>query len=88
MIRKYSYKTKGSCASEIELKINEKQTIEEIRFINGCPGNTDGIARLVTGMQAEEVIKKLKGTDCAGKGTSCPDQLSAALECALKSFEG
>ena len=28
----------------------------------------------------EEVIKRLKGIDCGGRGTSCPDQLAKALE--------
>ena len=28
----------------------------------------------------EEAISKLKGIDCRGRGTSCPDQLTRALE--------
>ena len=31
-----------------------------------------------------DVIEKLKGIDCNGKGTSCPDQLSYAIEEAMK----
>ena len=32
-------------------------------------------------MKVDDVIQKLKGTDCNGRGTSCPDQLAAkALE--------
>ena len=38
-------------------------------------------------MKAEDVIEKLKGTDCGGRGTSCPDQLAKAIEEALKSDE-
>ena len=30
-------------------------------------------------MNIDEAIEKLKGIDCRGKGTSCPDQLSKAL---------
>ena len=28
----------------------------------------------------DEAIKRLKGIDCNGRGTSCPDQLAKALE--------
>ena len=45
-----------------------------------CMGNAQGVASLVEGMEVEEVIKRLKGIDCGGRGTSCPDQLAKALE--------
>jgi uncharacterized protein (TIGR03905 family) len=48
-------------------------------FLGGCPGNTQGVAKLVVGRQASEVIRLLKGINCRG-GTSCPDQLARALE--------
>ena len=35
-------------------------------------------------LEVEDVIKRLKGIDCAGKGTSCPDQIAKALEEILK----
>jgi uncharacterized protein (TIGR03905 family) len=38
------------------------------------------ISTLVKGMKIEDVIEKLRGIDCGGKGTSCPDQLTRALE--------
>ena len=31
-------------------------------------------------MKIDDVIARLKGTDCGGRGTSCPDQLARALE--------
>ncbi len=46
----------------------------------GNSGNTQGVASLVEGMDAEEVISRLKGIKCGFKNTSCPDQLSTALE--------
>ena len=33
-------------------------------------------------MKIDDVIERLKGTDCGGRGTSCPDQLAKALELA------
>ena len=35
---------------------------------------------IVVDDEVEEVIKRLKGIDCGGRGTSCPDQLAKALE--------
>ena len=75
----YSYKTKGTCSKEIQFDI-ENGVITECKFVGGCPGNTVGVATLVKGMEVDEVIRRLKGVDCAGKGTSCPDQLAKALE--------
>ena len=51
-----------------------------MQFVMGCHGNTQGVAKLVEGMDIHEVIKRLKGIDCNGRGTSCPDQLAQALE--------
>ena len=41
------------------------------------------MAALVKGMDAREAISRLKGIRCGFKSTSCPDQLSKALEEAL-----
>ncbi|MCI6693548.1 MAG: TIGR03905 family TSCPD domain-containing protein [Clostridium sp.] len=75
----FVYKTKGVCSTEIHLDI-ENDTIKKVEFIRGCQGNLLGISALVSGMNIDDAIKKLKGIDCRNKGTSCPDQLSKALE--------
>lgn len=77
------YKTSGVCSSEIHFEV-ENGIIEKVEFVRGCPGNTLGVARLVEGMKVEEAIKKLKGIDCRGRGTSCPDQFAKALEAYLE----
>lgn len=74
----YVYKTRGTCSKAIEIEVNG-DTIEQVRFISGCKGNTQGVSRLVAGMKVDEVIKRLKGIPCQG-ATSCPDQLARALE--------
>lgn len=56
------------------------KTINEVKFIGGCAGNTQGVASLTKGMHIDEVITRLKGIDCRGRGTSCPAQLAKALE--------
>ncbi|MBE6886237.1 MAG: TIGR03905 family TSCPD domain-containing protein [Oscillospiraceae bacterium] len=79
----FSYKTKGVCSTKIELQLSEDGTVESVAFTGGCNGNTQGVSRLVVGMKAEEAISRLKGIKCGFKTTSCPDQLSKALELAL-----
>lgn len=76
------YQTKGVCSRAIELEL-DGNIIKTARFIGGCDGNTKGIAQLVVGMDANDVITRLEGTRCGNKATSCPDQLAKALKEAL-----
>ncbi len=82
MTKNIEYKTKGTCSRQINVQITDG-IIDSVEFIGGCNGNTKGIAQLVKGMKAEDIIARVKGTDCRGRGTSCPDQLALALEAAL-----
>ncbi len=77
------YMTKGVCSMAIDFEL-EDGIIKECRFIGGCQGNTQGVARLVIGMKAQDAISKLEGIDCGGRNTSCPDQLAKALKSALE----
>ena len=74
----YEYRTRGVCASKILLDV-EDGIVKSVRFIGGCNGNTQGVAKLVEGMPVDEVISRLKGIRCGMKQTSCPDQLAQAL---------
>ena len=76
----YTYKTKGTCSSFINFKMDENHVITEVNFIGGCNGNLQGIGRLVEGMDVDEVIKRVEGIHCGMKPTSCPDQLATALK--------
>lgn len=73
------YKTKGVCSQEIHIEV-EGDTVKSVQFVGGCQGNTTGVSALVAGMKVSDVIDRLKGIDCRGRGTSCPDQLARALE--------
>ena len=73
------YQTNGTCSETIKFSI-EDDKVTEVEFIGGCDGNSQGVSKLVVGMKVSEVIARLKGIDCDGKGTSCPDQLARALE--------
>jgi len=79
----YTYKTIGTCSSQISVVLDSNGVIESVVIKDGCKGNTTGISALVKGMKAEDVILRCKGINCGSKGTSCPDQLSQALLMAL-----
>ena len=74
----YKYKTRGTCAREISFQL-EDGIIRNVSFFGGCNGNLKGIAALVEGKKAEDVIPLIKGLKCGFKPTSCPDQLALAL---------
>ncbi len=77
-----TYKTTGTCSTQIDLDV-EGGIIRNLRFTGGCNGNLQGISKLVEGMKAEEAIEKLRGIKCGARDTSCPDQLSYAIEAAM-----
>ena len=79
---KYSYKTQGTCSQAITFDLDDG-IVTNVQFYGGCNGNTQGVAKLVDGMKAEDIIAKLEGIQCGFKGTSCPDQLSKAIRQAL-----
>ena len=76
------YKTKGVCASAVSFDLVDGK-ITGAKFTGGCSGNTQGVAKLVEGMPAKEVIARLEGIQCGRRPTSCPDQLATALKEAL-----
>jgi uncharacterized protein (TIGR03905 family) len=82
-IKTYSYQTKGTCSRQIEIEL-DGDTIQSVKFRGGCAGNTAGIEKIVSGMKAQDVIKKFSGIQCGNRPTSCPDQLAIALTEALE----
>ncbi len=76
---KKTYQTFGTCSKLITVTV-DNGIIKDVQFLGGCHGNTQGVAILVRGMRVEDAISKLAGIDCAGRGTSCPDQLARALK--------
>lgn len=73
------YKTKGVCSREINFEI-DNDVVRSVMFTGGCNGNTQGISRLIEGMNIHDAISRIEGIDCGGRGTSCPDQLAHALK--------
>ena len=81
-----TYRPQGVCSQLFEIDV-ENGIIEKVEVKGGCSGNLQGISRLVVGMKATDAIERMKGISCGGKPTSCPDQLSKALEEALEKAE-
>lgn len=78
-IRKASFQTSDAvCSKQIDIEL-EGDIVRSVRYTAGCHGNTQGIGALVVGMDKADVIARLQGINCKGRGTSCPDQLSRAL---------
>ncbi|NLU52218.1 MAG: TIGR03905 family TSCPD domain-containing protein [Clostridiaceae bacterium] len=78
----YKHRNKGTCSSFVEFDIKDGK-LHNVKFTGGCNGNLQGIAALLEGMDAKEAASRLKGLQCGFKTTSCPDQLSKAIEEAL-----
>ena len=75
----YTYQTRGVCSRKITFDL-EDGCVKNVRFLGGCSGNTQGVAKLCEGMDVNEVIDRLDGIRCGMKPTSCPDQLAQALK--------
>ena len=58
----------------------EDNVISNVQIVGGCQGNTQGLSRLLVGMEIQDAIQRLEGIDCRERGTSCPDQLAQALK--------
>ncbi len=74
----FTYSTKGTCSRQILFDVDAENKMHNVRFIGGCGGNLQGIAKLVEGKNVDEVESLLAGIRCRNN-TSCPDQLSKAI---------
>ena len=70
---------KGVCSKKYEIS-SEDGVITSVHIEGGCSGNLAGISKLLVGMEIADAIKRLDGTTCGLKPTSCPDQIAQALK--------
>ena len=61
-----TFKTTGTCSRVINYEV-EDGVVTKCEFVGGCPGNTQGVAKLVVGRKVEEVISLLKGIQCRNR---------------------
>ena len=78
-MEKITYTPSGVCSRRMEIEVEDGK-ITEVKIVGGCAGNTQGVSRLLIGMDVDEAIERLSGIRCGFKPTSCPDQLACALE--------
>lgn len=79
----FIYKPQGVCSREFHFEIHDG-VIQSFEAIGGCNGNLKGIGRLLKGRDVKEVMEDLEGVTCGIKSTSCPDQISKALQTYIK----
>ena len=84
-MKQIDYFTQGTCSKLIHVELDDNDIIQQVLFLGGCNGNTQGISSLVKGQKAQDVIARTRGISCSGRPTSCPDQLANALEKCLQS---
>lgn len=82
-MQNYSFQPSGVCSKLITFGLEDNK-LHNVKFSGGCPGNTAAIGKLLEGVDATKAISILKGNDCGGRGTSCADQLTKAVEQALE----
>jgi uncharacterized protein (TIGR03905 family) len=89
MEKTFHYRPQNVCSREMIITYDGERIIK-VQTIGGCPGNTQGVNKLVVGKTFDEVINELQGIKCPGsatRNTSCPDQLANAL-LAIRAQEG
>ena len=81
------YKPTGVCSKYIKVIISEEKgkekgdnLIKKVIFMGGCPGNAIGLSLAIEGRSVKSIMNLLKDVKCGAKETSCPAQLSKALE--------
>ena len=81
----FTYYTSGTCSRQIIFEVDKNNKLHSLKFIGGCSGNLQGVARLCEGKDIDEIQTLLAGVKCKNN-TSCPDQLSKAIEAYKKSL--
>lgn len=53
---------------------------DDLKVFDGCDGNSRGFSALAAGQKIDDIILKFAGILChESNGSSCPDQVSKAL---------
>lgn len=78
--QRITYVPQGGVCSKLMIIEAKEGIIEQVQIVGGCHGNTQGLSKLLVGMEVKEAIRRLEGIDCRERGTSCPDQMAQALK--------
>ena len=78
--QRIAYTPIGGVCSKMMIVDSKDNVIKNVQIVGGCQGNTQGLSKLLVGMEVQDAIQRLEGIDCRERGTSCPDQLAQALK--------
>ena len=59
MVMEIKFQPQGVCSKQIVIDV-EDGIVNNVKFIGGCSGNTQGVGALAKGMQVNEVIERLQ----------------------------
>ena len=76
---KFQYRPRGVCSQLMDIEVEDGRIVN-VNVTGGCPGNLQGISRLLKGMSVDDAIERMDGIRCGMKRSSCPDQLAQALK--------
>lgn len=79
-LKHFTFYPEGVCCKQFDIDYDEQGVIHKLQTVGGCHGHTQAMCRLLQGEKASVMADKIRGIDCKGKGTSCPDQLAKALD--------
>ena len=79
---RFTYSPERVCSKQFLFDVDEEsRVINGFAHAGGCPGNLEGISRLIRGKTIDEVIDCFEDMPiCSGsKVSSCPEQIRNAL---------
>lgn len=74
------YTPSGVCSKYMEIIVDNDNIIKEVNITGGCAGNTMAVSKLLIGMSVEKAKDLLSSIPCGKRATSCPNELSKALQ--------
>ena len=77
----------GVCSKYMEIVVDDDNIISEVNITGGCAGNTMAVSKLLIGMSVEKARDLLSCVSCGKRTTSCPNELSKALQEILNNTE-
>lgn len=80
--RNFEYITQGNtCSTKITFVVKtDDMSVTDLVVYDGCDGNARGFSALADAQPLDDIVQKFAGIMChASDGSSCPDQVSKAL---------
>ena len=57
----HSFKTSGTCSTQIDFDKDENGVVTNIKFTGGCDGNLKAISKILDGWKASDIVAKVGG---------------------------